>query len=210
MKKWIIFDAMGVIFPVGDDVKELLIPFIQERNKVITQEEIEKLYRNASLGGITSEEFWNKAGVCETGDEHAICNTYLDACLVMDKDFINTARCLKKDYNLAILSNDVGEWSAYLRKKFEMDDVIEFSVISGNVNCRKPDKAIYQIALNRTKARATDCVFIDDQDKNLRPAMDLGMNVIRFSGNGDTGLGGVAVISSFLELEKTLRSVWNE
>ena len=27
--KWVIFDAMGVIFEVADDITDLLVPFIQ-------------------------------------------------------------------------------------------------------------------------------------------------------------------------------------
>jgi len=40
MDRWIIFDAMGVIFEVGDDTNELLVPFVQERNREITREAI--------------------------------------------------------------------------------------------------------------------------------------------------------------------------
>ena len=43
MDQWIIFDAHGVIFRHPDDVNELLIPYVQERNKDITKEDITKI-----------------------------------------------------------------------------------------------------------------------------------------------------------------------
>lgn len=36
--KWIIFDAMGVIFEVGDDTNDLLVPYIQNKNNMISAE----------------------------------------------------------------------------------------------------------------------------------------------------------------------------
>ncbi len=209
MKKWIIFDVMGVIFTVGDDTNDLLFPFVQQRNKFITREELNNTYMDASLGKITSEEFWRRTGICQRGDEQEVCKEYLDTCLKIDENFMQIARRLKNGYNLAVLSNDVSEWSAYLREKFAIDDVIEFSIISGDVKCRKPDIEIYQLAVNKAKVNAADCVFIDDRDKNLIPAMDLGMKVIRFLRDDDSArLRGVQSISSFLELENMLKNIW--
>ncbi len=59
LDKWIIFDAMGVIFTVGDDTNELLVPFVMERNKDLTREYINEVYRSASLGEISSNELYN-------------------------------------------------------------------------------------------------------------------------------------------------------
>lgn len=76
------------------------------------------------------------------------------------------------------ISNDVSEWSAYLRVKYGIDNVVDFSTISGDVKCRKPDMEIYRIAIKQTKVNASDCVFIDDRDKNLVPAMNQDMKVL--------------------------------
>ena len=35
-EKWIIFDAMGVIFEVANDVNDLLIPFLQKKMVQLT------------------------------------------------------------------------------------------------------------------------------------------------------------------------------
>ena len=43
MKKWVVFDAMGVIFEVGDDTNDLLVPFVQEHHR-ISKERINELY----------------------------------------------------------------------------------------------------------------------------------------------------------------------
>lgn len=50
---------MGVIFTVGDDTNELLVPYVQKIDESCTRERIKKSYIEASLVRITSREFWN-------------------------------------------------------------------------------------------------------------------------------------------------------
>ena len=45
---------MGVIFEVGDDTNDLLVPYIQKRNNMIPREKINEMYTKASLGEILS------------------------------------------------------------------------------------------------------------------------------------------------------------
>lgn len=162
-EKWIIFDVMGVIFKVQDDTNDLLVPFIKKRNNLISKEYINDIYLDASLGRITSDEFWEKMNLCETGKEKKIYKEYLDTCLTIDEDFIETAKRLKKDYNLAILSNDVSEWSSYLRNKYGINELVEFSVISGDVKCRKPNMDIYDIAVGQMESACALSILIIDR-----------------------------------------------
>ncbi|MFH2130802.1 MAG: HAD-IA family hydrolase [bacterium] len=55
------------------------------------------------------------------------------------------------------------------------DEVIESSL----EGVRKPDPAIYQIALKRMDVKAEACVFLDDLGINLKPARVLGMKTIK-------------------------------
>lgn len=203
MERYIIFDAMGVIFTVGDDTNDLLVPFVWKKNPDISREEINRIYKDASLGKITSQEFWKAVNI-ESSDKE-----YLDECLTIDESFIKTAQKLKEKYSLAVLSNDLSEWSAYLREKYCIDDAVEFSVISGDVGYRKPSREIYDIALQKAGVKPKNCIFIDDRDKNLLPAMELGMNVIKFSREeSSTSLDGVQVISRFEDLENAIGRIW--
>ena len=61
--RWLVLDAMGVIYRARDDVAELLIPYLREIDCQLTDREIEHLYRETSLGRLTSSEFWRQCGV---------------------------------------------------------------------------------------------------------------------------------------------------
>lgn len=178
---WIIFDAMGVIFPVGDDVNHLLIPFIRTHNPQITADEINALYFEASLGRISSMEFWKRCNIPGV-DPKDLEHSYLNFSLDPDPMFFPAAETLmNRGFRLAMMSNDVGEWSAFLRRRFGLDDIFEFSFISGDLGIRKPDTRIYQHALKKLGCRPENCLYIDDKVENLLPAKELGMRVIRFT-----------------------------
>lgn len=175
---WVAFDMMGVIFEVADDVNDLLVPFIQRRDRSVSSEKINELYRKASLGEISSHNFWSQLDF--ESDYSDVEKDYLDSCLKLDLEFINIARSLKESYSLAVLSNDVKEWSSYLRSKFGLDKLFKVVVISGEVGYRKPDRKMYTILLDRIHESPSSCILIDDRSKNLYAASQLGMKTIKF------------------------------
>ena len=200
MKKWLIFDAMGVVFEAGVDIRDLLIPFIENKKPVTDVKLIFDLYMKASLGKISSKDFWQALGF---KDWQKTEKDYLDNCLTLDKDFVKTAEQLLQSYNLAMLSNDVSEWSAYLRRKFDLDRLFKVVVISGDVGSRKPDKRIYDILLQQINAPAERCVFIDDRVKNLITASELGIKPVLFNRDRIDPEGFVSA-GSFAEILEVL------
>lgn len=191
MIKVIIFDVMGVIFKVGDDTQKLLIPYIRSLKPDVAPDFIKKQYIAASLGEISADDFWLSAGFSK--DEAAsVEKDYLDSCLELDGGFIECASVLKKKYDLALLSNDVSRWNAYLRKKHGIDGLIRRAFISGDMHLRKPDKRIFSAALSQLGVKACECVFIDDDPQRVDAAASLGIMVILFNREG-ADYRGIAV-----------------
>jgi FMN phosphatase YigB (HAD superfamily) len=181
MTQWIVFDAMGVIFEEADDILNRLVPFLHRRGFVLDAENVHAVYRRASLGEISHREFWNSLGL---GAEYpAIENEYLDTCLNLDPLFLETAKLLSGRFSLAILSNDIAEWSAHLRHAHGLDRIFQTAVISSEVGIRKPAPEIYRILLNRLQAEGKDCLFIDDRLENLQPAAALGITPVWLAKN---------------------------
>jgi len=63
MINWVVFDAMGVVFTVGDDTNDLLVPFIQESKRGISRDVINEAFHRASLGYISTCRFWGEIGL---------------------------------------------------------------------------------------------------------------------------------------------------
>ncbi len=195
---------MGVIFTVCDDTNDLLVPFIQKHNKLISRENIIEIYLRASLGQITSGQFWQEVGLGAQYPQIEI--VYLDTQLILDDGFIPVARAMSKQYSLALLSNDVSEWSIYLRKRFGLD-FLDMAIISGDIHCRKPDLDIYERFLKETGAQAGECIFIDDRCMNLAVARSVGMRTIHFLRQEESDFEADACIAHFNELEHALEKI---
>jgi putative hydrolase of the HAD superfamily len=177
--KVVALDAMGVIYPAGDDgddVKNLLCPFILENNGTKEIPKIESLYRSASLGHISAVDFWHGVNI-----DPALEDEYLSRHKLSDGllDFVETV--LSYGYQLWCLSNDVSEWSKKLRIKFQLDKFFHGFVISGDVGVRKPDMGIYDYLQRTTGVNASEIMFVDDRIKNLDSASTLGFNTVLFS-----------------------------
>ena len=204
-KKWLILDAMGVIFEVGRDLYELLIPFVWSKDRSVSDKLMIDTYLTASKGLIPSSEVWTRLGF---GDNYPdIEKEYLDKQLTIDSDFLKLVVEFQKEYSLALLSNDVKEWSNYLRQKFGLNKIFNEVVISGDVGLRKPDERIYQLLLDKINAQAEDCVFVDDNLNNLRAASELGIKTIRFIRNEEkTPFCSEFEVGSFSELLHVLQN----
>jgi len=180
MVKIIIFDVMGVVFTEGDDVENLLIPYIRSLKSDVDKQEIKKLYISTSLGKLTSHEFWQLAGFEETDISETEQN-YLEKSFSLDPGFLPCAKALKDRYGIALLSNDVSEWSRFLRKHYDIEPLIDAAFISGDLGVRKPDPEIYKIVLEELGKEPGECVFIDDDPERVGIARELGINSILFN-----------------------------
>ena len=201
MIKFVIFDVMGVIFTVGDDVEGLLIPYIRSLKPVIEDQDIKDIYLAASLGKITSRDLWAQLGFDEN-DIPAVERNYLEKSFTLDAGFPPCAKSLKNRYGIALLSNDVSTFSRYLGVYHGIEPLIDAAFISGDLGVRKPDPRIYGIALETLGARPGECLFVDDYPERVDAARDLGICAILFNREGHDYNG--LRVASFEQLERLL------
>ena len=201
MIKFILFDVMGVIFTVGDDVEGLLIPYIHSIKPDVDAQDIRSKYLEASLGKLPSYKFWAKLGF-DLSTIPQIEKAYLEKSFMLDPEFIHCAKALKNRYSIALLSNDVSEWSRFLRSFHGIEPLIDAAFISGDLGVRKPDSAIYYKAMELLNTRPDECVFIDDHPKRVDAAHELGIYSILFNRDGHEYNG--LRINSFGQLERLL------
>lgn len=82
------------------------------------------------------------------------------------------------DIGTGILSN-VFAMNAQVLREQGWYDGFDPVVLSCDVGYAKPDKEIYDIAIERCHVKANEILFIDDQDKCIGPAISLGMAVVQ-------------------------------
>jgi HAD superfamily hydrolase (TIGR01509 family) len=195
--KVLALDAMGVIYWIGDDVADVLIPFIYEKGGTAERDEIEAAYNEASLGNIDAIEFWRRVGVSPDLEDEYLARLELSEGVIQ---FLQAA--LRQFERIVCLSNDLSAWSRKLRQRFGLEQHITGWYISGDIGHRKPASEIYRHMLQDLVVAPSQVVFVDDRIKNLSAANELGIQTIYFDptrlGNAD-GHRTVSTLATLLE-----------
>lgn len=201
--RWVLLDAMGVVFPVGDDVGELLLPFIRRRVDVAS-DVVEANYLKATLGRTTSREFWVAVGLASAYP--AVETEYLESSFQLNHGVAEALQALSDSaVKVGLVSNDVSEWSRHLGRVHGLERWLECTVVSGDVGYRKPSPRIFEHFLQSTSARARDCVAVDDRPANLRAAASLGIAGILFGPERMHEWPGLSV-DSFLAIPEAVQA----
>lgn len=93
-----------------------------------------------------------------------------------------------------LLSNS---WGTELYPWDRLHATFDTLVISGEVGLRKPDPAIFRLAMDRLGLPAGQCAFVDDLEHNVRAAAELGMHAVHHTGDAEATR---ARLSEFLQL----------
>lgn len=200
----LIFDMYGVILKerTGN-----FIPYTFEHFNEVEHERIKdlienkKLFTKAGLGELGSDEFLSLIGY---KDVKYHMKNYIENYLSFDKSFLSFAEKHYKNYDFVLLSTDISEWSKYITQYYKLDKYFKYKIVSGDVHCRKPDKRIYEITLNKAHKNASECLFIDDNLTNILSAKDLGIESVLFNRFQEQYAG--YQVNSFEEFDKFLQS----
>jgi putative hydrolase of the HAD superfamily len=84
-------------------------------------------------------------------------------------------------YRLMTINNESAELNQHRLQQFGLRDIFIAFFSSCWVGVLKPARRIYEVALAMSQAEPDSSVFIDDRERNLEPARELGMRAIRFT-----------------------------
>jgi len=158
---------------VGADVKEM-------------REAREHYWDKFKTGKMTEREFWagilSRLGQDPTEEKISRLSQLAYSFTVPLEENVELVKELREEwrYRLITLNDEAKEFNDYRKQQLGLENLFEFWITSCDVGCSKPDKKIYEIALERLKEKPETCVFIDDQEENLFPARDLGIHAIHY------------------------------
>ena len=200
----ILLDMYGVIL---EESKGNFIPYTfsyfdkDKHEKLKKQFKEEQLFTRAGNGEITSDVFLSMLGY---EDPQFHMKNYIENYLTLDSGFIPFAEKYYTKYDFVLLSNDVSEWSAYITEYYQLNKYFKYKIVSGDVKCRKPEKKIYELTLEKAEKSSAECIFVDNSVKNLEVAADLGIHTILYNRDHEDYNG--IIVNSFEELADQLES----
>lgn len=84
-------------------------------------------------------------------------------------------------YRLFGLTNWSAETFPFAQVRYDFLGIFEDIVVSGAEMMKKPDPRIYQLLLTRNRLTAEECIFLDDNIRNVEAAKKEGIHAIQVS-----------------------------
>ena len=124
-----------------------------------------------------------------------------------DPDMIAFIKILKVQYGLKIVavSNEARELNAYRINTFRLNEIFDFFISSCYVHVRKPDAAIFKLALDTAQVSLDQVIYIDNVQMFVDVATDLGIRSIRHI-NYLTTSNTLAVMGLVVEQNKIMHA----
>lgn len=194
MIKVVIFDWGGVVAPnPNGGWLNLLADMLELPVEDVLPHWRRAGYADFSKGLISEEVFWRQfeisIGRPVPGDVSTI---WIDGSALQPwPEMLTFIGQLRKDgIQTAVLSNTVEPMSS-LAKKHNLYEGFLPVILSDEVGMVKPDADIYQHTLSRLSLSPHECVYVDDLEKNLSPAADIGMITVLASGEPSETIGDI-------------------
>ncbi|MFN0118108.1 MAG: HAD family hydrolase [Elusimicrobiota bacterium] len=99
-----------------------------------------------------------------------------------DQEMVEILHKLKPSYNLGLISNTNAIHVEHILKEYPFLGLFDRHWFSNEAGIRKPDPAIYHMALSHFSISPHQAVFVDDLNENIESARKIGIKGILFQG----------------------------
>ena len=182
--KAVLWDLGGVILRTEDwEPRHCLDRMLDLPNgkiyKLVFESEIS---RKATIGKATNDDLWMWVGeqLELSSDELAFVRDEFWSGDQIDLELIRFIRARTNGTKMGLLSNGWSSTRRFLEERWHIADIFDDIIVSAEVEVAKPDRRIYQLALDRLDVEAKQTIFIDDFDENIQGARELGIHGIHF------------------------------
>lgn len=145
-------------------------------------------WKDFTLGLITEKEYLDLCAMRSEG-YHFDGKKYtelVDEMTVVKKDVVMFVKTLhEQGYVIGVISNSPSEWFDRGVEKLGIQDSVDLKIISGLLHVRKPDRSIFEKALELSKTKSEESIYVDDRPDRVGGAHELGINVVEYDGNLD-------------------------
>lgn len=152
----------------------------------LDKQEMEKrhsiMFETYEEGKISMDEYLDRVVFYEQRDfTNNEFRDFMFSLTTSHEDMIALIKKLKVQHGLKIVavSNEARELNAYRIHTFKLKEIFDLFISSCFVHVRKPDTAIFKMALDLAQVSADEVVYIDDMQIFTDIAMDLGIKSIR-------------------------------
>ncbi len=122
--------------------------------------------------------------------------------VILYDDTLSVLEKLKSRFALGIVTNGFSHIQRAKLNHFQLDNWVDFSLVSEEEKSHKPDTRIFEIALKKAGNIAPhEAIFVgDNPNTDIKGAIDAGINAVFIATNGKTPPDDVAYINRLSDL----------
>ncbi len=178
----LVFDLSGVFFNNGLKVavKKISAEFKlnPETIEFVLNGSFAQEYRTGSIG---TEDFWKKAkDFLKVDDIEKLRQIFFESYHPHEESVRLLKNLKSKNIKTAFLSNSPQDRAEFLNRKYDFISLFDFGLFSFEAHAWKPDVEIYQKFLKKFDLDPNELIYIDDRERDIKPAIEIGMKTILF------------------------------
>ena len=183
MIKAVLFDFDGVL-TIDKTGSTSITKFISD-SCGIPLENVKSCYykfnKQLLLGEITHQEIWQD--FCKALGQDIDYSILLDSFRAtrLDKKMIALVQELKKRYLIGMITDNKCDRIRTILEHRSLNQYFDVVAVSACLHSGKDSHSIFEYALNTLNVSASECVFIDNTEKNLVIPKQMGMSTILYN-----------------------------
>lgn len=131
------------------------------------------------------EEVFRAMGFTDTKPLHDFMKRFYSMELEEDRQLAEFIKKIRKTHRVYILTNQaVEEWK--IIKQCDIVKNTDGIMVSCEAGYTKPEKEIYQLLLDKFDLKPQETVFVDDRERNVEVAKELGFHGVRHRKSPET------------------------
>ena len=184
MIKAVIFDYVGVL--VGQFSPRFFdyLGKIEGVDKTKIESVFKKYWGPVKVGDISYDDFWKGIATDLKIDNIEKVKEFVLRLFEPEETTLDHIKKLSCKFDLYLLSNSC-EWSEESYNSMGLKPFFKKAFLSHKLGLAKPDKRIYEVAINDIGLKPEEMIFVDDKIDNVVAANKVGLKGILFEGFED-------------------------
>lgn len=138
----------------------------------------DKHARDLYIKAISHKEIWDDFCKCAGKKIDISLLDYAFRNIPMNEKMLDLAKKLRKNYKVGIITDNTKERFSAIIDEFKLPEKFDVIILSADVGATKKDERIFRAAIDALKLKPQECVFIDNNARNLEVPKRMGFKTI--------------------------------